>query len=52
MIKAERIRLERTAQVRSDIYQNIFVAEEGASILGTLKPLQDAPKTNQVENVA
>ena len=52
IIKAEKVRLERTAQVRSDIYQNIFAAEEGASILGTLKTLKDAAKANDVKKAA
>lgn len=47
-IKAERVSLERTAQVRSDIFQNTFIAEEGANVLGTLKSLQEAPATNNV----
>jgi cytoskeletal protein CcmA (bactofilin family) len=44
IIKAEKVRLDKTAEVQSDIYQNTFVAEEGALILGTLKSLKDAPK--------
>lgn len=43
VIKAEKVRLDKTAEVQSDIYQNTFVAEEGAKILGTLKSLKDAP---------
>jgi len=43
IIKAEKVRLDKTAEVQSDIYQNTFVAEEGARILGTLKSLKDAP---------
>jgi cytoskeletal protein CcmA (bactofilin family) len=46
IIKAEKVRLDKTAEVQSDIYQNTFVAEEGARILGTLKSLKDAPKEN------
>ena len=44
IIKAEKVRLDQTAEVESDIYQNTFIAEEGARILGTLKSLKDAPK--------
>lgn len=44
IIKAGKVRLDKTAEVESDIYQNTFVAEEGARILGTLKNLKDAPK--------
>ena len=44
IIKSEKVRLDKTAEVASDIYQNIFIAEEGASILGTMKALKDAPK--------
>lgn len=47
-IKAEKVSLERTAQVRSDIYQNTFIAEEGANVLGTLQSLQEAQTTNNV----
>lgn len=44
VIKAEKVHLDKTAEVECDIYQNTFVAEEGARILGTLKSLKDAPK--------
>lgn len=44
IIKSEKVRLDKTAEVASDIYQNTFIAEEGASILGTMKALKDAPK--------
>lgn len=44
IIKSEKVRLDKSAEVASDIYQNIFIAEEGASILGTMKALKDAPK--------
>ncbi len=47
-IQAEKVRLERTAQVCSDIFHKTFVAEEGSKILGTLKSLKDAPKANAV----
>lgn len=43
IIRAEKVRLDKSAEVQSDIYQNTFVAEEGAKILGTLKQLKDAP---------
>lgn len=45
IIKAEKVRLDKTAEVESDIYQNVFIAEEGAQILGTLKSLKDAPQS-------
>lgn len=44
VIKADKVRLDKTAEVESDVYQNTFIAEEGARILGTLKSLKDAPK--------
>lgn len=47
-IKAEKVSLERTAQVRSDIFQNTFIAEEGANVLGTIKSLEDASETCNV----
>jgi len=42
--KSETVRLDKTAEGASDIYQNTFIAEEGASILGSMKALKDAPK--------
>ena len=40
-IVADRVRLERTADVDSEISQKTFMAEEGARIKGTLKMKQD-----------
>ena len=48
IIQAEKVRLERTAHVRSDIFHKTFTAEEGAQIIGALKSLKDAPKANVV----
>ncbi len=44
-IRAERVSLERSADVDCDIYQKTFQAEEGARIRGALKMYDDAPKT-------
>ncbi len=41
IIKAHRVRLEKTASVDSEIYQAMFSAEEGARIKGALRSLED-----------
>jgi cytoskeletal protein CcmA (bactofilin family) len=41
IIKANRVRLEKTASVDSEIYQATFSAEEGARIKGALRSLED-----------
>ncbi|MEQ1651617.1 MAG: polymer-forming cytoskeletal protein [Hyphomicrobium sp.] len=41
IIKAERVRLEKTANIDSEIYQTIFSAEEGARIKGSLRSSSD-----------
>lgn len=41
IIKAERVRLEKSAHVESEIYQTIFSAEEGARIKGSLRATGD-----------
>ncbi|NOT70871.1 MAG: polymer-forming cytoskeletal protein [Hyphomicrobium sp.] len=41
IIKAERVRLEKTANIDSEIYQTIFSAEEGARIKGSLRSTED-----------
>jgi cytoskeletal protein CcmA (bactofilin family) len=42
-IRAERVRLERTANVDSEIYHRIFSAEEGARIKGSLRSKDETP---------
>ena len=42
-ILADRVRLERTADVDSEMCQSVFSAEEGARVRGTLKMKQAAP---------
>ncbi|MFM1815803.1 MAG: hypothetical protein RLZ98_2498 [Pseudomonadota bacterium] len=44
VVKAETVRLEKTADAACDIYHKVFAAEEGARISGSLKALDDAPK--------
>jgi cytoskeletal protein CcmA (bactofilin family) len=41
IIKADRVRLEKTADVDSEIYHEIFSAEEGARIKGSLRRADD-----------
>jgi cytoskeletal protein CcmA (bactofilin family) len=41
IIKAQRVRLEKTANVDSEIYQGTFSAEEGARIKGALRGFED-----------
>lgn len=41
-LKAERVRLEKTANVDSEIYHRSFAAEEGARIKGTLQCMDEA----------
>jgi cytoskeletal protein CcmA (bactofilin family) len=41
IIKAHRVRLEKTASVDSEIYQAMFSAEEGARIKGALRAFED-----------
>lgn len=41
-ITANRVHLEKTADVDSEISQNVFCAEEGARVRGTLKMKQSA----------
>ena len=41
IIKAQRVRLEKTANVDSEIYQGTFSAEEGARIKGALRGFDD-----------
>jgi cytoskeletal protein CcmA (bactofilin family) len=43
IIKALRVRLEKTAQVDSEIYQDKFSAEEGARIKGSLNGYNEQP---------
>jgi cytoskeletal protein CcmA (bactofilin family) len=42
-LQADRVRLEKTANVESDIYHRSFAAEEGARIKGTLQ-YKDEPR--------
>ena len=41
IIKAHRVRLEKTANVDSEIYQDAFSAEEGARIKGSMRSYDD-----------
>jgi cytoskeletal protein CcmA (bactofilin family) len=41
IIKAQRVRLEKTANIDSEIYQQTFSAEEGARIKGALRSFED-----------
>ncbi len=43
-VQAQRIRLERTADVEGELYQDTFSAEEGAKVRGALRDLADAQR--------
>ncbi len=41
IIRARRVRLERTAEVEGELFQEMFSAEEGAKVRGQLRELND-----------
>ena len=55
IINATKVRLEKTASVDSEICHNVFSAEEGARIKGSLhykdNPLADAAKKAETETI-
>ena len=52
IIKADRVRLDGTANVECDIYQKTFSAEEGARIRGALKNMDELPDDLNIKTPA
>lgn len=49
IIKTQRVRLEKSAIVDADVYQSSFSAEEGARIRGSLRSLDESPKSKTAD---